>query len=163
MIGHYPIGMMKQIWPEAHYYSFFRHPTQRVISNIIHHSLHNSLYKSSTLEEIYQARKEHMTSAQARFMGYYPTKDNQMQARQVIKSLHFIGITELYEQSISWLVKHEGWNPEKSHTIKNVAAYSSDEVKHLLELIEQEQPIDKFVYDYALEEFHRRMSNIHEI
>lgn len=161
LMGHISVDIAKSIWANTKLYCFFREPKARIISNLLHLQHKDERFREMSLREIYDKHGKLLRWQQANFMGFKPHKQNINEAKQAIRNLDFIGITERYSQSIQLLTHQLNWqNTQIQH--KNVGNYqaSSEEVEAMRAFLEREQIIDTVIYQTALDEFEHRLSDL---
>lgn len=158
LMGHFPIGFGKALWPEAKVYCFFREPKKRILSNILHFKQRHKDYQAKSLPTIYKEIGHVLSMQQAKLMGYAPKRDNRKQVEHIIRNLHYIGITEEYGQSLLWLEQEEQWDITVKKT--NTSRYDHGDINELQLLIDQSEPLDQFVYAIAKDEFQKRTQHL---
>lgn len=157
LIGHFSYPFSKRIWPDAKIYTFFRSPVDRIISHTYHLMEKDPRYAGQTFDEIIENRGSIIAGQQARMMGYIPKKKNIDEVKERIRNLHYIGITEKFEQSLELLANITGWKKLKP-VKKNIGKYQKHELSPKIKSsIRELDFLDHEIYQTALEEFDKRI------
>ncbi len=169
-LGHYPFVVGRKVFPPPvplRYLVFFREPVSRTISNLYHFQRVQFGNENLSLSEILELRKRYLINMQTRWFCNNPMKiknrrSKQMlaQAKENLKKVDYIGISEQFDLSIALAQKTFGWDLGDSLNLntksksKKVPQIDDDLMKRIEDICE----IDREFYAYALELFNEKVA-----
>ena len=159
IIGHYSFMLKDHFATEPIVFTFFRDPYKRALSEIIHLKTKSKRYKDKDVDYIIDDRPR-LGTLQSRMLGYKPVKNNYNLALANLEKIHFVGITERYNESIEVFNKiyNFNFNSYKRNTAKkNFKLDISDKQLERLKLICEP---DYNIYQKAIERFERIKADV---
>jgi hypothetical protein len=159
-LGHYNLEITYQHFKGAKILCFFRDPIDRAISNLKHLQKHNADYQNKSLEEISGLKENkafhQINNAQTRMLGS-GSIENKLER---LEKIEFIGLTEMYKESIQLCNHTFGWNLPLD--LKENTSSSTNEIvsKELLDFLIYHNRDDMAIYSKAKWIFNERYQKI---
>lgn len=159
IIGHYPFALRDHFKTDPIVFTFFRDPFKRALSEIIHLKTKSPRYKNKDVDYIIDDRPR-LGTLQSRMLGYKPIKDNYDLALRNLEKIHFVGITEKYEESIKVFNKiyQLNFNAYRRNTAKK--DYQLEITEKQLERLKEICAPDYKIYEEAVNRFSRIKNQI---
>ncbi|RJF89472.1 hypothetical protein D3874_22920 [Oleomonas cavernae] len=168
--GHYRFAELQPRFPYAQFVTFLRDPIDRTLSEVLHLKRHVERFASSTEEEIVatlaRGGGRFGLNAMSRYLALiYPfirkplsRQDVAVSAMRTIRDMAAIGIAERFDDSIALMTRTMGWHFGKSKKLTVTPQKLTKARRTELEaIIRPYLGIDQMVYDFACQEFARRL------
>ncbi len=162
--GHMRFALRTVLPENAHYFTIFREPVERIISyyHYVRRSEHHPWYQelhahNMTLQDfVTQVPDWNIDNCQTRFLadGYSwvefdkCTADMVASAKQNMEKFAVIGLTERFDETLILLKRIFGWN-EPVYFTQNVSPQKEMPMDGTIEAIQQRNHLDIELYQYA--------------
>ena len=174
LIGHFQFGVHEKITRDPHYFTFLRDPVELTIS-AYHERLKTTPGEFEKPDGSIMSIMEHIdanlydyTNLQTKIVAGVPEKnavteeDLALAKKNIEKYYKFVGISEMFDQSILMLSKILGWRPCVYGTL-NKGPANKDIEDHIRDSITKITPLDMELYDFARARLERSINETRDI